>query len=144
MDNHGSVHNAVRKILDPRRLSAAAAQHASAFHSEVVTAVEQAVQSNAVVVVGMAQNPFVKKTRKALEEAGVKFTYLEYGSYFSKWKERLAVKLWSGWPTFPQVYVHGVLVGGYDLTQKALADGTLKSKLTAATAPDATPTPVQA
>jgi monothiol glutaredoxin len=56
-------------------------------------------------------------------------------------KERLAIKLWSGWPTFPQVYVHGVLIGGTDLTERALADGTLKSKLSAVTA---SPTAAQA
>ena len=75
----------------------------------------------------MSQNPHVPKVRKALDEAGVAYTYLEYGSYFSKWRERLAIKLWSGWPTFPQVFVNGTLIGGEDLTKAALADGTLKS-----------------
>jgi monothiol glutaredoxin len=65
--------------------------------------------------------------RKALADAGVEATYLEYGSYFSKWRERLAIKLWSGWPTFPQVFVKGVLIGGEDLTKAALADGSLKT-----------------
>jgi hypothetical protein len=50
----------------------------------------------------MAQNPHVKRVRTALTEAGIEFTYLEHGSYFSKWKERLAIKFWSGWPMFPQ------------------------------------------
>jgi glutaredoxin-related protein len=67
--------------------------------------------------------------RQALDEAGVPYSYLEYGSYFSKWGERLAIKLWSGWPTFPQVFVNGTLIGGEDLTKAALADGSLKSSL---------------
>ena len=98
----------------------------AAFHGDVVAAVKTAIQRDAVVVVGMAQNPFVKKARRALEEAGVTFTYLEYGSYFSEWKERLAIKLWSGWPTFPQVFVKGTLIGGFAEVQKAVADGSLK------------------
>ena len=53
----------------------------------------------------------------------------EYGSYFSKWKERLAIKLWSGWPTFPQVFVRASLIGGEDLTKAAIADGSIKSTL---------------
>jgi monothiol glutaredoxin len=67
--------------------------------------------------------------RQALDAAGVAYKYLEYGSYFSKWRERLAIKLWSGWPTFPQVFVRGTLVGGEDLTKQALADGSLKALL---------------
>ena len=39
--------------------------------------------------------PFVKRVRKALTDAGIAFTYLEYGSYFSQWKPRLAIKMWA-------------------------------------------------
>mgnify|MGYP000729961540 CR=1 FL=1 len=87
------------------------------------------VRRDAVVVVGMAQNPFVKKARQALTEAGVPFTYLEFGSYLKAWKERLAIKMWSGWPTFPQVFVRGTLIGGNDETRAALADGSFKQRL---------------
>ncbi|HSQ67463.1 MAG TPA: glutaredoxin domain-containing protein, partial [Polyangiaceae bacterium] len=83
------------------------------------------------VVVGMAQNPHVKNVRKALAKAGIEFKYVEYGSYLSKWKERLAIKLWSGWPTFPQVFVKGVLLGGEDLTLAAISDGSLARTLSA-------------
>ena len=79
----------------------------------------------------MAQNPHVKNVRKALTEAGIEFEYLEFGSYFSAWKQRLALKLWSGWPTFPQVFVRGTLIGGEDLTKAAIANGTLRSRLSA-------------
>ena len=68
---------------------------------------------------------------QALTEAGVAFSYLEYGSYFSQWKERLAIKMWSGWPTFPQVFVHGTLVGGFTDLQAAIADDSLKVLLEA-------------
>nr|MBK7070290.1 glutaredoxin [Deltaproteobacteria bacterium] len=74
----------------------------------------------------MAQNPVVKSARKLLDEEGVKFTYLEYGSYVSKWKERLAIKLWAGFPTFPMVFIDGVLIGGNRELVKLKADGKLK------------------
>jgi len=99
------------------------------FHADIVREVAQAVEQDAVVVVGMAQNPHVGGARKALKQAGVAFTYLEYGSYFSKWKERLAIKMWSGWPTFPQVYVHGTLIGGGKRLKAAIADGSLQARL---------------
>jgi glutaredoxin-related protein len=120
-----------RKLLDPVRIAPAATDKLEAFHGEVVDEVASAVAKHAVVVVGMAQNPHVKNVKKALGEAGIEFEYLEYGSYFSEWKKRLAIKLWSGWPTFPQVFVRGILVGGEELTKAAIADGTLKSRVSA-------------
>jgi monothiol glutaredoxin len=102
----------------------------AAFEPDIVREVAAAAARDRVVVVGMAQNPHVKNVRKALKAAGIEFTYLEYGSYFSKWRQRLAIKLWSGWPTFPQVFLGGTLIGGEDLTLAAIADGTLTSSST--------------
>ncbi len=99
------------------------------FHPDVLEQVRSTVASQAVVVVGMAQNPVVKKARKALDAAQIQYTYLEYGSYMSKWRERLVIKMWSGWPLFPQVFVQGALVGGCDETLKALEDGSFTALL---------------
>jgi monothiol glutaredoxin len=120
-----------RPQLDPSRISPAASTRLAVFHADVVSTVERAVKDSPVVVIGMGGNPHVKKVRAALENAGVAFQYIGYGSYASKWKERLAIKLWSGWPTFPQVFVRGTLIGGEDLTVAALADGSLKKLLDA-------------
>ena len=100
-----------------------------AFHADTVREVEMTVAREPVVVVGMAQNRHVKNARQALAAAGIEFKYLEYGNYFSKWRTRLAIKLWSGWPTFPQVFVRGTLIGGENRTKAALADGSLKALL---------------
>jgi len=98
------------------------------FHAEIVAEVKSAVEKNRVVVVGMAWNSHVRGVRRALEDAGIEHVYLEYGNYLSGWRKRLAIKLWSGWPTFPQVFVDGVLVGGEELTKAALAGGTFAAK----------------
>lgn len=116
-----------RPILDDAHTSDHVRAQIANFHSEVVAEVRAAVERDALVVVGMASNPFVKKARKALTAAGISFTYLEYGSYTKQWKPRLAIKLWSGWPTFPQVFVRGSLIGGNQELQAALADGSLGS-----------------
>jgi monothiol glutaredoxin len=118
-----------RPLLEQARIAPEAARQLGRFHADVLQEVQRAVAETPVVVVGMAQNAHVKKVRKALESAGIEFRYLEYGSYFSAWKKRLAIKLWSGWPTFPQVFVRGVLLGGEDLTVAALADGSLRRRL---------------
>ncbi len=43
----------------------------------------------------------------------------------------------SGWPTIPQVFVRGELVGGADICEELLASGELKQKLDEALGADA-------
>jgi monothiol glutaredoxin len=119
----------LRPLLAEDKRAPAVAEAMASFHRDVVDQVRAAVERDPVVVVGMAQNPFVKRVRQALTEAGVQFTYLEYGSYFGISKQRLAIKMWSGWPTFPHVFVRGTLIGGFVDTRKALKDGSLKKLL---------------
>ena len=77
----------------------------------------------------MAQNPYPRKARKALAAAGVPYHYLEYGSYLSLWRQRNALKMWTGWPTLPMVFVKGVLVGGADDLVRLIDSGELKRLL---------------
>ena len=102
----------MRKILSDSELTPAASIAIESFHPEAVTEVIAAIAAHEWVVVGMKQNPVVKQAQKHLNTKGVTFHYIENGSYFSKWHVRLAIKLWSGWPTFPQVFHKGKLVGG--------------------------------
>lgn len=117
-----------RPLHDPALRTPEVAQ-AMLQHEAIVTQVATAIARDPVVVVGMGWNPHVKRARAALDKAEIQHTYLEFGNYSNQWKERLALKMWSGWPTFPQVYVNGVLFGGADQTEKAIADGTLRAAL---------------
>lgn len=110
MPNRGAMSE--RPRLSEEHVSDAAKQVVAGFHRGLVDEVSATVARDRVVVVGMAQNPVVKKARALLTQHNVQFTYLEYGSYFSKWRERLAIKLWAGFPTFPMVFIEGKLVGG--------------------------------
>ncbi|HZU85297.1 MAG TPA: glutaredoxin, partial [Polyangiaceae bacterium] len=85
-----------RPRLEERFIAPAALTAMDGFHSEVVHEVQDAVRRDQVVVVGMAQNPHVRRVRRALDEARISYTYLEFGSYLSGWRKRLAIKLWSG------------------------------------------------
>lgn len=114
-----------RPTLPPEKIAPEVHEIVSGFHRDVVDTVAAAVERDRIVLVGMAQNPYVKKARKQLDEEGVKYTYLEYGSYLSRWRERLAIKLWSGFPTFPMVFVDGTLIGGNAELQKLRAAGKL-------------------
>jgi glutaredoxin-related protein len=79
----------------------------------------------------MKMNPFPKRARKLLDAAGIEYTYLEYGSYLSGYRRRLPLKLWTGWQTFPMVFVRGVLIGGASELAKLLQSGELKQRLEA-------------
>ncbi len=115
-----------RRQLAPEKCSPEALEATAQLHPSVVDEVERAVEKDHVVVVGMAQNPFVKKARRALVQADIAHTYLEYGSYLSGWKARLAIKLWAGFPTFPMVFVDGTLIGGARETVASVEAGRLK------------------
>ena len=108
----------MRKILGPDKVEQKAQQAIKNFHPEIVQDIEQILQKNDWVIVGMAQNPVVKKARRFLENKNIVYKYVEYGSYFSKWHQRLSIKLWSGWPTFPQVFHKGQLIGGCSELEK--------------------------
>ena len=85
-----------------------------------------AIAANAVVVVGMRQNPFPKKACRLLEANDIAYKYLEYGSYLSGWRRRLALKMWTGWPTFPMIFVKGFLIGGFHDLERLIQKGELK------------------
>jgi len=103
-----------RQILDDSRVHPAIRARIADEGRAVIAEVQAAIAANSVVVVGMAWNPFPRKARKWLDAAGVPYKYIEYGSYASQWRKRLPLKLWTGWTTFPMVFVDGQLVGGFN------------------------------
>ncbi len=92
-----------RPILDESHIHAAIRDTVTNNRQHLVREVQAAIAAHQVVVVGMAMNPMPKKARKLLDAAGVAYHYLEYGSYFNTWRDRNALKMWTGWPTFPMV-----------------------------------------
>lgn len=115
-----------RNILPEPRIHPAVRDKLAGYHAAIVKEVEAALAANEIVVVGMRQNPFPRKARKLLDAAGLEYAYLGYGSYLSQWRRRLALKLWTGWPTFPMVFVRGVLIGGASELGRLLQSGELR------------------
>ena len=118
-----------RQILDESRIHPAIRETISTHHADIVREVQEAIAANAVVVLGMRQNPMPKYARKILDNDAITYKYLEYGSYLSGWRRRTALKLWTGWPTFPMVFVKGTLVGGAQDLARLHASGELKKML---------------
>jgi glutaredoxin-related protein len=115
-----------RRVLEENRIHPEIRDRIANYRSDIVKEVEQAVAENDIVIVGMRYNPWPKKACQMLDEAGFRYKYLEYGSYLREWRRRLALKMWAGWPTFPMVFVKGVLVGGATDLEKLVASGELK------------------
>ena len=115
----------MRKMLSSTAIHASIKDQVEGYHIDIVDEVKAAVSVNRVVVVGMRYDDAVYGARKALKKAGIEFTYLEYGGYASQWRWRLALKMWTGWPTFPMIFVDQTLVGGSKDLQRLLNDGKL-------------------
>lgn len=113
-----------RAHLPEDRIHPAIRDRIAGLHRDVVTEVESAVDAHRVVVIGLGGNPHVGKAKKLLATRGIDFEYLQYGSYLNSWRRRNALKMWTGWPTFPMVFVDKVLIGGAsDLKAFAEAGG---------------------
>ena len=118
-----------RPILDETHIHPAIRSKVAGHEQAMVKEVIAAIGGNDVVVVGMGLNPFPKKACKALDLIKQPYKYLEYGNYFNSWRERNALKMWTGWPTFPMVFVKGTLVGGANDLQTLIDIGELKQIL---------------
>ena len=118
-----------RPILDEQHLHPAIRAKVAANRVGIVKEVQDAIAANAIVIVGMAINPAPRKARKLLDAAGIPYKYLEYGSYFGDWRRRTALKMWTGWQTFPMIFVKGSLIGGASDLKNLLDSGELKRLL---------------
>ena len=121
-----------RSLLEEARIHPAIREKVATHQQAIVQEVQAAVAAHAVVVVGMGINPWPKKACKALAAAGIAHHYLEYGSYLSQWRPRGALKMWTGWPTFPMVFVRGTLVGGFTDLERLVQSGALAKMLASA------------
>ena len=118
-----------RPILDEQHIHPTIREKLAQNRIAIVKEVQEAVAANDIVIVGMAINPAPRKARKLLDAAAIPYKYLEYGSYFRDWRLRTALKMWTGWQTFPMIFVKGTFVGGASDMQKLLESGELKRML---------------
>ena len=118
-----------RQILDEAQIHPSIRERIASHHRETVDEVQTAIATHRVVIVGMAGNPVVSKARNALADQRIAYKYLEYGGYFSQWRRRNSLKMWTGWATFPMVFVDGTLIGGYQDLQAIADSGELTQLL---------------
>jgi len=86
------------------------------------------VQPVVLFMKGNRESPqcgFSRKSSEALTNAGI-----TYGTFdiLSDENVRQGLKVFSDWPTYPQLYLNGELAGGNDIILEMAADGTLKTE----------------
>src|ERR1700744_4820723 len=121
----------MRDTLPEAKLHPAIQEKIATYRQAQVEQVKSLIAAHRVVVVGMTQNPFPKKARRFLDAKGIAYEYLGIGSYLSEWKPRLVLKMWTGWPTFPMIFVDGTLIGGFEDLETLEASGELARVLAA-------------
>ncbi len=102
---------------------------------DVLERIDQQVKNNPVIIFmkGSPQFPmcgFSARAAEALAECGVPFAHvnvLQDPEIFEN------LPRYADWPTFPQVYVGGELIGGCDITLELRDSGELKSMMEQAT-----------
>ncbi len=65
---------------------------------------------------------FSARTSAALQEVGAEF---EHVNILQDQALREALKTYSGWPTYPQLYIDGELIGGHDIVMQLYESGEL-------------------
>ncbi len=120
-----------REILGEQLIHPAIRQQVSSHFRDTVEEVKNATTEHRIVIVGMSGNPIVSKARKILHDQAIAYKYLEYGSYFSQWRRRNSIKMWTGWPTFPMIFLDGVLIGGYQDLETLVHSAELARQLAA-------------
>ncbi len=98
---------------------------------EPIERIKQQVESNPVLLYmkGTPEFPqcgFSGRAVQILERCGVEFAYV---NVFEEPEIRENLKLYSNWPTFPQLFVNGELLGGSDIMLELFQNGELQGLL---------------
>ncbi len=101
---------------------------------DVLDTIKQQISDNQVILFmkGSPNAPqcgFSARTVQALMACGHKFAYVDV---LSNPEIRAELPKYANWPTFPQLWVGGELVGGCDIVTEMHEKGELKSLIDAA------------
>ena len=98
---------------------------------EIMDVLKEQVESNPILLYmkGSPNQPmcgFSARTVQAVMECGLKFAYVDV---LSNPEVRANLPVFANWPTFPQLWVNGELVGGCDIITEMHEKGELKTLL---------------
>lgn len=103
---------------------------------DVMNRIKEQVENNPVLIYmkGTPQLPqcgFSSRACAALQQCGREFSYV---NILMDPEVRANLPKFSNWPTFPQVFIRGKLVGGCDIVAELSESGELKRMVEQATA----------
>ena len=103
--------------------------------------IDQAVKSNPVVIFmkgtpKMPQCGFSSRASQALMACGEEFAYVNVLADPEIFQD---LPQYANWPTFPQVYINGEVIGGCDITLEMYQKGELQQMVKAAMQSNAAP-----
>lgn len=106
---------------------------------DVIERIKQQLAENPVILYmkgspSFPQCGFSGRAVQILEQCGVDYAYV---NIFEDPELRENLKAYSNWPTFPQLYVNGELIGGSDIMLDLFQKGELQKLLSEAKAPAA-------
>jgi monothiol glutaredoxin len=98
---------------------------------DVLERIKQQVTDNPIILYmkgspDFPQCGFSARTVQALNACGVEYAYV---NIYEDEEVYRALPKYANWPTFPQLYVKGELVGGCDITLDLFQSGDLKPML---------------
>ena len=101
---------------------------------DVTQRIQEQLKSNPVVLFmkgtpDFPQCGFSASAVRTLEACGAEFAYV---NIFEDAEMREALKRYSNWPTYPQLYLKGELLGGCDIAMEMYRSGELRRVLEAA------------
>lgn len=97
----------------------------------VISRIEETLQSSTIVLFmkgtpDFPQCGFSAQVVSVLRHCNVSFAHV---NIFEDPEMRQALKSYSNWPTFPQLYVNGELMGGCDIIMELYRNGELLAVL---------------
>lgn len=103
---------------------------------EIMDVLKDQIENNTILLYmkGSPNQPqcgFSARTVQAVMECGQKFAYVDV---LSNPEVRANLPKYANWPTFPQLWVKGELVGGCDIITEMHSNGELKTLLDEAAA----------
>jgi monothiol glutaredoxin len=99
------------------------------MNQETLTKIKSQIDANPIIlyIKGTVENPqcgFSSKAIRALQACKAEFVTVDV---LANPDIRAALPHYSNWPTFPQLYIKGELIGGCDIIMELLESGELQT-----------------
>jgi Grx4 family monothiol glutaredoxin len=128
---NGELVHVLQGTTDPPTITRACREFMKDCHLSLEERLEKLVHRQPIMLFmkGTPEQPcckFSKRMVEILEAEGIAFDYF---NILDDLEVRQGLKRYANWPTYPQLYVHGELIGGLDIVEQLYANGSLKQEL---------------